>query len=157
MGDDSVGRYLIFTELIWMVEKKHSKVPWFQFTMLLLKFSSPLNRYFSQITHTNRIYLYNISCLWGVFAKNTCRETNNFPSRQAREILSQDWYFSQIPVPIWYWSRTNYHHWVPIIANLHVTREHTRIFWPFFADDNNKWWQSRQQHPTFVSWLIQKK
>jgi len=27
----------------------------------------------------------------------------------------------------------------------------------FFADDNNKWWQSRQQNPTFVSWLIQKK
>jgi hypothetical protein len=27
----------------------------------------------------------------------------------------------------------------PIIANLHVTRERTQIFWPFFADDNNKW------------------
>jgi len=27
----------------------------------------------------------------------------------------------------------------PIIANLHVTRERTRIFGPFFADDNNKW------------------
>jgi hypothetical protein len=45
----------------------------------------------------------------------------------------------------------------PIIANLHVTHECTRIFWPFFADDNNKWRQSRQQNPTFVSWLIQKK
>jgi hypothetical protein len=55
-----------------------------------------------------------------------------------------------------YWSRTNYRQ-VPIIANLHVTRERTRIFWPFFAGDNNKWWQSRQQNPTFVSWLIQKK
>ena len=43
----------------------------------------------------------------------------------------------------------------PIIANLHVTRERTRIFRPFFADD--KWWHSRQQNPTFVSWLIQKK
>jgi len=41
----------------------------------------------------------------------------------------------------------------PIIANLHVTRERTWIFWSFFADDNNKWWQSRQQNPTFVSWL----
>jgi hypothetical protein len=27
----------------------------------------------------------------------------------------------------------------PIIANLHVTRERTRIFWPYFADENNKW------------------
>ena len=27
----------------------------------------------------------------------------------------------------------------PIIANLHVTRERTQIFWPFFADDNNQW------------------
>jgi hypothetical protein len=27
----------------------------------------------------------------------------------------------------------------------------------FFADNNNKWWQSRQQSPTFVSCLIQKK
>ena len=45
----------------------------------------------------------------------------------------------------------------PIITNLHVTHERTRLFWPFFADDNNKWWQSRQQNPTFVSWLIQKK
>jgi hypothetical protein len=32
-----------------------------------------------------------------------------------------------------------------------------QIFWPFFADDNNKWRQSRQQNPTFVSLLIQKK
>ena len=45
----------------------------------------------------------------------------------------------------------------PIIATLHVTHERTQIFGPFFADDNNKWWQSRQQNPTFVSWLIQKK
>jgi hypothetical protein len=44
-----------------------------------------------------------------------------------------------------------------IIANLHVTCERMPIFWPFFVDDNNKWWQSRQQNPTFVSWLIQKK
>ena len=55
-----------------------------------------------------------------------------------------------------YWSRTNYRQ-VPIIANLHVIRERTRIFWPFFADDNNKWWQIRQQNLTFVSWLIKKK
>ena len=55
-----------------------------------------------------------------------------------------------------YWSRTNYRQ-VPIIANLHVTRERTRIFSPFFADNNNKRWQSRQQSPTFVSCLIQKK
>jgi hypothetical protein len=34
----------------------------------------------------------------------------------------------------------------PIIANLHVTRERTRIFWPFFADDNNTWLQIRQQN-----------
>jgi hypothetical protein len=34
-----------------------------------------------------------------------------------------------------YWSRTNYRQ-VPIIANLHVTRERTRIFGPLFADDN---------------------
>jgi len=27
----------------------------------------------------------------------------------------------------------------PIIANLHVTRERTRIFGTFSADDNNKW------------------
>jgi hypothetical protein len=40
---------------------------------------------------------------------------------------------------------------------LHVTCERMPIFWPFFVDDNNKWWQSRQQNPTFVSWLIQKK
>ena len=52
-----------------------------------------------------------------------------------------------------YWSRTN-NSQVPIIANLHITRERTRIFSP---DDNNKWWQSRQQNSTFVSWLIQKK
>jgi hypothetical protein len=45
----------------------------------------------------------------------------------------------------------------PIIVNLHVTREGTGIFRSLFADDNNKWWQSRQQNPTFVSWLIQKK
>jgi hypothetical protein len=45
----------------------------------------------------------------------------------------------------------------PIIANLHVTRECTQIFGSFFADNNNKWWQSRQQNPTFVSWLIQMK
>ena len=45
----------------------------------------------------------------------------------------------------------------PIIANLHITHDSMQIFWPFFADDNNKWWQSRQQNPTFVSWLIQKK
>jgi hypothetical protein len=40
---------------------------------------------------------------------------------------------------------------------MHVTRECTRIFYLFFADDNNKWWQIRQQNLTFVSWLIQKK
>ena len=45
----------------------------------------------------------------------------------------------------------------PIIVNLHVTCERTQIFRSLFADDNNKWWQSRQQNPTFVSWLIQKK
>jgi hypothetical protein len=45
----------------------------------------------------------------------------------------------------------------PIITNLHVTREGTQIFRPFFADDNNNWWQSKQQYLTFVSWLIQKK
>ena len=44
-----------------------------------------------------------------------------------------------------------------IITNLHVICERMRIFLPFFADDNNIWWQSRQQNPTFVSWLIQKK
>ena len=32
-----------------------------------------------------------------------------------------------------------------------------QIFCPFFADNNNKWWQSRPQNPTCVSWLIQKK
>ena len=46
---------------------------------------------------------------------------------------------------------------VPIIANLHVTHERTQIFGPFFADDNNKYWQSKQQNSTFVSGLIQKK
>ena len=45
----------------------------------------------------------------------------------------------------------------PIIANFHVTCERTRIFWPFFADDNNKWWQNRRQNPTFASWLSQQK
>jgi hypothetical protein len=55
-----------------------------------------------------------------------------------------------------YWSRTNYRQ-LPIIANLHVTRERTRIFWPFFADDKNKWWQIRQHNLTFVSWLMKKK
>ena len=44
-----------------------------------------------------------------------------------------------------------------IIANLHITCERTQIFGPFFADNNNIWWQSRQQNPIFVSWLIQKK
>jgi hypothetical protein len=38
-----------------------------------------------------------------------------------------------------YWSRTNYRQ-VPIIANLHVTRERMQIS----ADDNNKWCQTRQ-------------
>jgi hypothetical protein len=27
----------------------------------------------------------------------------------------------------------------PIIANMHITRERTPIFSPFFTDDNNKW------------------
>jgi hypothetical protein len=44
-----------------------------------------------------------------------------------------------------------------IITNVQVSRERTRIFGPFFSDNNNKWWQNRQQNPTFVSWLIQKK
>ena len=33
----------------------------------------------------------------------------------------------------------------------------TRICGSFFADDNIKWRQSRQQNLTFVSWLIKKK
>ena len=45
----------------------------------------------------------------------------------------------------------------PIIANLHVTRECTQIFGPLFADDDNKYRQSKQQNSTFVSWLIQQK
>ena len=44
-----------------------------------------------------------------------------------------------------------------IIANVQVSRERTWIFGPFLAANNNKWWQNRQQNPTFVSWLIQKK
>jgi len=32
------------------------------------------------------VFYTNISCLGGVFAKNTSRETTNFPSRMAREI-----------------------------------------------------------------------
>ena len=44
----------------------------------------------------------------------------------------------------------------PIITNLHVTRECTH-FLAIFADDNNKWCQSRQQNSTFVSWPVQKK
>ena len=44
----------------------------------------------------------------------------------------------------------------PIIANLHVTGERTRIVGSFFAD-NYKWWQIRQQYPALVSWIIQKK
>ena len=28
---------------------------------------------------------------------------------------------------------------IPIIANLYITHERTLIFWPFFADHNNKW------------------
>jgi len=40
-----------------------------------------------QITLGERMLFYtDISCLEGVFAKNTSRETNNFPSRMAREI-----------------------------------------------------------------------
>ena len=33
-----------------------------------------------------RLYYTDISCLGGVFAKNTSRKTNNFPSRMASEI-----------------------------------------------------------------------
>jgi hypothetical protein len=32
------------------------------------------------------VFYTDISCLGGVFAKNTSRETKNFPSRMAREI-----------------------------------------------------------------------
>ena len=45
----------------------------------------------------------------------------------------------------------------PTCTLLAATRERMRIFGPLFAENNNKWWQSRQQNPTFVSWLIQKK
>ena len=45
----------------------------------------------------NTIDFYtDISCLGGVFAKNTIRETNNFGSGN---VSSLDWYFSQIPLP----------------------------------------------------------
>jgi len=45
------------------------------------------------------VFYTDISCLGEVFAKNTSRETKNFPSRMAREIYSQDWYFSQNTPP----------------------------------------------------------
>jgi len=38
------------------------------------------------VTYSNVVYYTDISCLGGVFAKNTWRETTNFLSRMAREI-----------------------------------------------------------------------
>ena len=81
--------------------------------------------------------------------KNTRHKDKRWPTRTLRT-KKLGW------TQMLYWSRTNYRQ-VPVIANLHGTRERTRIFGPFLADDNNKWWQCRRQNPTFVSWLIQKK
>ena len=36
-------------------------------------------------TYKKKVFYTDISCLGGVFAKNTSRETKNFPSRMARE------------------------------------------------------------------------
>jgi len=38
------------------------------------------------VSKNHLIYYTDISCLGGVFAKNTSRETKNFPRRKAREI-----------------------------------------------------------------------
>jgi hypothetical protein len=80
----------------------------------------------------------------------TCRRSSKSP---VYIFVCQDFKISRFGA-YWHESITGRE---PIIANLHVIRERTRIFGPFFADDNNKWWQSRQQNPTFVSWIIQKK
>ena len=63
-------------------------------TKYLAKFQSPTTVSWRKIVQPERIsklicslWLYtDISCLGGVFAKNTCRETKNFPSRMASEI-----------------------------------------------------------------------
>ena len=70
------------------------------------------------LSHTvaNMYYYTDISCLGGVFAKNTSRETKNFQSQMAREFQFQDWYFSQIPLPnmIYLFNYTEYYleHWL---------------------------------------------
>jgi hypothetical protein len=64
----------------------------------------------------NMRFYTDVSCLGEVFAKNSSRETNNFTSRMAREIYSQDWYFSQIPLTnmIYLFNYTEYYleHWL---------------------------------------------
>jgi hypothetical protein len=73
------------------------------------------NWYFSQIALTNRIYLFK-------------GYIQIYPVSEG--------YLRKIPVE----RRGKFQEQhCTIIANLHVTRERTRIFWPFFAGDNNKW------------------
>ena len=66
--------------------------------------------------HGDDTFYTDISCLGGVFAKNTSLETKNIPSRKARKIYSQDWYFSQISLPnmIYLFNYTEYYleHWL---------------------------------------------
>jgi hypothetical protein len=56
------------------------------FSYFMNAWSSP---YFLCFLHSDKYYIVfytNIWCLGGVFVKNTSRETQNYPSRKAREI-----------------------------------------------------------------------
>ena len=60
--------------------------------------------------------IYRYIMFWRGICEKYQSETNNFPSRMAREIQSQDWYFSQIPLPnmIYLFNYTVYYleHWL---------------------------------------------
>ena len=74
------------------------------------------HNYFGQWMFVSIEFYTDISCLGGVFAKYSSRETENFPSRMARKIQSQDWYFSQISLSnmIYLFNYTEYYleHWL---------------------------------------------
>jgi hypothetical protein len=63
----------------------------FEFMQLFRHYREKLSLFFLMLINKNCFYT-DISCLGGVFAKNTSRETKSFPDRKS-VYLSQDGYF----------------------------------------------------------------
>jgi hypothetical protein len=107
--------FLPFTETLVTQFVKH-----YQLCVLcnIIKQQTKSIIYLASVLNNNQCNSTDISCLGGVFAKNTSLETK-FPSPfDSGNFSSVDWYFSQIPLPnmiylftiVWRWHGQNWRH-----------------------------------------------